>query len=104
MRDRPDASRSLLYLSLPVMATRAAAKRVHLFNISPAPGSLHHVCVFHCSLVTSRVQGHCSKNESEGVRDLVMEVPLVVATRGRKPGPVLAPNPVSRVGKRLLRS
>ncbi|KAF9792330.1 ribosomal protein L15 [Thelephora terrestris] len=24
------------------MATRAAAKKVHLFNISPAPGSLHH--------------------------------------------------------------
>ena len=35
------------------MTTRAAAKKVHLFNISPAPGSLQHVRTFCHSLFPS---------------------------------------------------
>jgi len=80
------------------MATRAAAKKVHLFNISPAPGSLHHVRTFCVPFFISIQQVH-SKNELEEVKGPVPEAPLVVDTTGKSQDPVLAQSPASRVDK-----
>ena len=80
------------------MATRAAAKKVHLFNISPAPGSLHHVRTLYHFLfhVVQRVH---SKNESEEVKGPVPEAPPVVVTTDKSQDLVPAQSPASRVDK-----